>query len=294
MKRLWLLAVAMAAAAAATIAAGAPAAIVEGVQMPAWVERAEVGAIRRLPLAPGMALRPGDELKTGAGARIYVKLAEGSLVKLGENASMRLLDLDPGERGGFFKAALNVLEGAFRFTTDVIAKERRRDVRITVANVTAGIRGTDLWGKSTAEREIVCLIEGRIEVGAADETPVVMDQPRQFYRREKGKTQPLAFVDPKQLAEWAKETDVAPGGGAATRGGKWKLTLARAGSQREAFSVYDRVRAAGYAAEIHPAREGAGRVYLVRIGQLPSKAEAEALAARLRGQFGVSEPQVSR
>ena len=37
---------------------------------------------------------------------------------------------------------------------------------IRVATVTAGIRGTDLWGKSAADRQIVCLIEGRIEVGA--------------------------------------------------------------------------------------------------------------------------------
>jgi cell division septation protein DedD len=294
MKRLLMLAAPIAFALAATLASAAPAAVVEGVQMPAWVERAEVGAVRRVPLAPGMALKPGDELKTGPGARIYVKLPEGSLVKLGENASMRLLDLDPGERGGIFKAAFNVLEGAFRFTTDLIARERRRDVKIRVANVTAGIRGTDLWGKSDADRQIVCLIEGKIEVGAPDETPVVMDQPRQFYQRDKGKTQPVGFVDPKQLAEWAKQTDVEAGRGAALRGGKWKLTLARAASQSEALTVYDQLRAAGYAAEIYPAKEREARVYLVRIGQLPSKSEAEALAAHLRGRHGISVPQVSR
>jgi len=35
-------------------------------------------------------------------------------------------------------------------------------------------------------------------------------------------------------------------------------------------------------------------VYLVRIAQLPSKAEAEALGAQLRGRYGVAEPKVSR
>lgn len=273
-------------------ALAAPAAVVEGVQMPAWLERAGAGAVRRLPLAPGMELRAGDEVKTGAGSRLYIKLAEGSLVKLGENASLRLIDLQ-AERGSIFKAALNVLEGAFRFTTDLLARERRRDVSIRVATVTAGIRGTDLWGKSSPERQIVCLIEGKIEVGAEGESPVTMDQARQFYRRDKGQTQPVGFVEPVQLGQWARETEIADGQGGARSGGKWRVTLASVGTQGEALSVYDQLRTAGYAAEIHPAKAGEKRVYVVRISRLPTKGDAEALGAQLRGKHGVEEPRVS-
>jgi hypothetical protein len=279
-------------AVAAVQARAAPAALVEGVQMPAWVERAGSGALRRLPLSPGMELRGGDELRTGVGARVYVRLAEGSLVKLGENASLRILDLAP-EAGGFFKAALHVLEGAFRFTTDLLAKERRREVSIRVATVTAGIRGTDLWGKSAPEREIVCLIEGRIEVGAEGETPVVMSAPRQFYQRVKGATQPVGLVEPTQLAQWARETEIAEGRGAARRGGRWKVTLARAGTQKAALELYDRLRDAGYAAEIFPVKAGDGHEYLVRITRLATQADAEALAEQLRGTAGVEEAKVS-
>jgi len=280
-------------AVAALPAQAAPAAVIEGVQMPAWVERAEVGAIRRYPLAPGAELRGGDEVRTGSGARLYIKLAEGSLVKLGENASLRILEIAP-ERGGFFKAALHVLEGAFRFTTDLLAKERRREVSIRVATVTAGIRGTDLWGKSAPEREIVCLIEGKIEVGAEGETPVLMDQPRQFYQREKGETQPVGLVDATQLAQWARETEIAEGRGAARSGGKWKVTLARAATQGGALEVYDRLREAGYAAEIYPVKAKDGHDYLVRISRLATEADAESLAERLRGTAGVEAPTVSR
>ena len=281
-------------AGAALQAAAAPAAVVEGVQMPAWAERAVTGGIRRIPLAPGMELRGGDEVKTGAGSRVYLKLAEGSLVKLGENASLRIIELSP-DRGGLFRAALNVLEGAFRFTTDALAKERRRDVSIRVATVTAGIRGTDLWGKSDREdKQIVCLIEGRIEVGAEGETPVVMDQARQFYQRDKGKTAPIGLVEPAQLANWARQTDIADGQGAARMGGKWRVTLASARTQGEALDVYAQLRTAGYAAEIHPAKAGDKRVYQVRISRLPTQADAEALAAQLRGMHGVTEPRVSR
>ncbi len=277
---------------AAGLAQAAPAAVVEGVQMPAWVERAGVGATRRLPIAPGMELRGGDEVRTGAGSRVHIKLAEGSLVKLGENASLRIIDI-AADRGGLFKAALNVLEGAFRFTTDLLARERRREVSIRVATVTAGIRGTDLWGKSSVERQVICLIDGKIEVGAEGESPVIMDQPRQFYRRDKGQTQPVGFVDAVQLAQWARETEIEDGRGAARSGGKWRVTLARVETQSEALAVYDTLRTAGYAAEIFPTRAGEQRVYLVRISRLASKADAEALAAQLRGTAGVQEPRVS-
>jgi hypothetical protein len=292
MKRIISMLAAALLSSAAMQAGAAPAAVVEGVQMPAWVERASVGAVRRIPLAPGMELRGGDEVKTGAGSRLYIKLAEGSLVKLGENASLKLLDLQP-DRGGLFRAALNVLEGAFRFTTDALARERRREVSIRVATVTAGIRGTDLWGKSMPERQIVCLIEGNIQVGAEGEAPVTMDQPRQFYQRDKGQTKPVGFVEPAQLGQWALETEIADGQGAARSGGKWRVTLASVNTQGEALAVYDQVRTAGYAAEIHPAKVGEKRVYLVRISRLPTKGDAEALAAQLRGKHGVEEPKVS-
>ena len=47
-------------------AVAAPDAVVEAVQMPAWVERGGAS----IPLAPGMALRDRDRVRTGANARI--------------------------------------------------------------------------------------------------------------------------------------------------------------------------------------------------------------------------------
>lgn len=267
------------------------AAVIEGVQMPAWIERNERGvAPRRIPASPGMALKAGDTLSTGPGSRLLVKLSEGSLVKLGESGSLQLKELEPSE--SVFKAALGVLQGAFRFTTEAVAKNRRRDINISVAAVTAGIRGTDLWGRSAQDKQIVCLIEGKIEVGAPGEPAVEMDQPRQFYQREKGIAAPVGIVEEAQLAEWARETEIEAGKGAARRGGKWKVELLSADKQNAALDVYEQVRAAGYAAELFPVLKGEKRLYVVRIGSLPSKKEAEALAGQLRGKYGVANPKV--
>lgn len=256
-----------------------PAAVIEGVQMPAWVDRGG----QRQPILPGMVLQPGDVIHTGAGSRLLVRMSERSLVKLGENGQLRFTELSPTQE--LFRAALGVLEGAFRFTTDLAAKSRRREVSITLVNVTAGIRGTDLWGRSRDNTEIVCLIEGAIEVGAQGETPVMMDQPRQFYRRVSGQTQPVGFVEPAQLEQWAQETEIQRGRGAARLGGRFHAQLARADNQSEALAVYDRLRAAGYPAEIRPVREGGRLAYTVRIRNLPTRADAQALEAQLRGKF---------
>jgi len=230
-----------------------------------------------------MELRAGDRVFTGAGSRALFKLSEGSLVRLGENGNLNFTSLTPTQE--VFRAALRVLEGAFRFTTDVAVKQRRREVNITVATVTAGIRGTDLWGRSRTDTQIVCLIEGEIEVGAEGEKPVTMDKPLQFYQRVKGQTQPVGFVDPKQLALWATETEFVPGRPGARRGGRFSAQLAQAGSQSEALAVYDKARDAGYPAEIAPTRDGDKIVYIVRIRNLQSKADADMVASEVKSRL---------
>lgn len=262
------------------------AAVVDGVQMPAWLERDG----KRTPLAPGMELRAGDAIVSGSSARVRVKLAEGSVVKLGENGTLRLTELTPARE--LFKAALQVLEGAFRFTTDIAAKARKREVNVRVSQVTAGIRGTDFWGRARDDRQIVCLIEGAIEVGADGEPAVTMDKPLQFYQRNKGQTQPLGFVEASQIAQWGEETEIEKGKGAARLGGKFSVQLAAAETRDAARKVYDQVRAAGYAAALAPRKEGDKTVYRVMIRNLPSRAEAQALADRLKGNFGVDDPKL--
>lgn len=264
-----------------------PAASVEGVQMPAWVERNG----RRTALLPGMELRAGDQIFTGQGSRAVVRLAEGSVVKLGENGTLRFTQIDRSTE--IFRAALGVLQGAFRFTTELIGQKRRREVDIRVATVTAGIRGTDLWGRGRKDNEVVCLIEGEIQVGAEGEAPQTLNQPLQFYRRVDAKTQPIGVIDVQQLSQWAKETETEEGKGVARTGGRFGVLLASAPDQRAALALYDELRGAGYPAEILPRREGDQITYILRIRQIASRADAQAVANQLKGKFGITEPRIT-
>src|SRR5688572_15961195 len=114
-------------AASGVFAARAPAIVVEGVQMPAWVEHAGGG---RNPLAIGMGLSNKDRIYTGAGSRALLRLNDGSLVKLGENGLLALDDLDQRRQiQNVVTASLDVVSGAFRFTTQALSRFRgQRDI----------------------------------------------------------------------------------------------------------------------------------------------------------------------
>ena len=267
-----------------------PDAQVQAVQMPAWLQRGE----NQVPLRVGSELRNGDMLITGANARIYVHTADGSTVKLGENATLKLEGLSQqSAEQSLFSALLNVAKGAFRFTTSSLAKLKARAVTVKVAGATVGIRGTDVWGKDGSDQGVVCLIEGKISVIGADNSDFVMDQPLSFYKMPKDAAPlPVAPVDPEQLKKWAAETEIAQP--ASQTGGVWKVDLLTLPNQSSALAAYDQWRAAGYDVRMLPVANEGNWAYTLRIVQLPSRAEAQKLAEQLKGILGAENPSASR
>ena len=262
-------------------AASAQPAVVEAVQYPAWLERGG----NAVPLSPGLKLQPQDKLRTGANARVQLQLAEGSAVKLGENAQFVI---ERAEDRGVFRAALSVLAGAFRFTTSTLGKRSQRDISIKVKNATAGIRGTDLWGKSTDERDLVCLLEGKITVGSEGHPTVTLDTPLDFYQKPRDGTPSVARVDAKQVEEWAKETEISVDGAAARAGGKWRMVAAVKTKRDEARSLSRSLRAAGYPAEV----VAKDKYFIVQVPGFTGEAEARSAMAAVRDMTGVALPTV--
>ena len=254
---------------------------VEAVQYPAWLERGG----NAVPLTPGTTLQADDKLRTGANARVQLKVGEGSTVKLGENAQFVI---ERVEDRGVFRAALSVITGAFRFTTDAFRKGQRRDIAIHVKNVTAGIRGTDLWGKSTGERDLVCLLEGKISVGAEGHPTVTLDQPLDFYQKPRDGDPIVAKVDQKQVDIWSRETEISKDGPAGRAGGRWRVTAAEFQSRDEALAMNRLLRANGYPSEVGKRGE---RVTVVVAG-ISGEAEARSLAGNLKRVPGVTEPTI--
>ncbi len=266
----------------ATGAALAQTAKVEAVQYPAWLERDG----KLAPLTPGTPLQSKDSVRTGGNARVLLRLSEGSTVKLGENARFRIESAEPK---GVFRAALQVLAGAFRFTTEAIAKRQHRDITIKVRNVTAGIRGTDVWGKAFDDRDLVCLLEGSVQVRSEGKPEVTLDKPLDFYQQPLGGEPQVARVDQKQVDLWARETEIEAGGGAARAGGKWTVVAGRFETRDSALKLARTLRARGFPARV---RDESPTVYAAEIGGLAGEDEARALMANLRGIPGVEIPSI--
>jgi hypothetical protein len=274
----------------AGLALAAPDARVEGMQLPAWVVRDG----KRQPLAIGSELRSDDEVSTGTEARLLLRLPDGSTVKLGENARLQLADVVQRRKDNFLGATLRVIEGAFRFTTGAALKARTsRDIVVRFPTVTAGIRGTDIWGKNLGDREVVVLIEGHITVSRAGDAPVEMREALTYLQAPKEGAASVAPVPMEQLKLWATETEIAAGQGALRADGKWKLYLGSFERQADALALYDALRREGYPARIRPQPREGGQLYRVRIAGFADQGEAAVVGARLKSAHPGIEPVVS-
>ncbi|MBL0141948.1 MAG: FecR domain-containing protein [Betaproteobacteria bacterium] len=265
-------------------AAAAPVVTVEAVQFPAWLERGG----NTVPLVPGVELQGRDKVRTGGNARAKLKFADGSTVKLGENAKF---EIERAEDPGFLRASLRVVAGAFRFAGEGLRISPRRSVSIQVRNVTIGIRGTDLWGKSTEERDLVCLIEGTISVGSAGNPTVKLDQPLDFYQVPRGGAPAVAKVDQKQLEQWALETETRKDGPVGQVGGQWRVIAATLPARDAALALSRSLRAQGYPAQVTGGQAGP---FSVRVVGLAGEEEARALMQNLRSVEGVTNSSVER
>lgn len=271
--------------------AARPVAVVEALQMPAWLSREG----QRTALALGAVLRNGDEIETGSGARALLRLGDGSMVKLGETARFRLDGTGLARDDTPFKARLGVLAGAFRFTTTPQYRfTGKRDIEVRFPTVTARVTGTDLWGKAGIDREIVALIEGRISVSRSGGPALDLSQPKSLYQAlANAGVLPVQTVSDATLTAFAAETEMQPGRGTLTKNGGWRVYAARTADQAAAHSVYERLLDAGFAAGIAPVSSDGGTIYQVRIAGLVSEADGVALAVRLRTELGLTNVSVA-
>jgi hypothetical protein len=262
--------------------------VVEGVLSPAWVERSG----KREPLASGMALNVGDKVHTGPGSRALLRMAEGSAVKLGENATLAIdhLLLKKGDGKTLVNAGFDVVRGAFRFTTGVFAKPAaERDVKVKVSTITAGIRGTDVWGRSSAEEDLVCLVEGRISVDHGGKQ-FSMAEPLLFFIAPRGQPpNPIASVPKQQVEQWVEETEIRDGSGANRRGGRYRVDVLSTRDRDAALQARNKAREAGFPAQVEPQQDSYGNEdHHVRIAGLATSKDAAVVAEKLRA-LGLAE-----
>lgn len=268
-----------------------PAAVVEGLQLPAWVKRDGM----QTAVKPGMMLGAGDEVGTGGDGRLLIRLSEGSHVKLGENVSFEVRELQADDSGDSpFKGVWAVLRGAFRFTTSALGANRKRNIDISVGTATIGIRGTDVWGKSNNQQDLVCLIEGHIEVTRGAAAPLPMEPLTVYTAPHDATPNPVVPVDMEELGKWAQETELSPGQGVLSEDGAYTVYVLSTRSEDYAREARERYQAAGYPAEVSPHQVNGAGWNRLGISGFASFKDATAFARRMEGVLETRGAWVAR
>ena len=268
---------------------------VDSANYPVWFERA--GRIDAL--APGDRLSTGDIVRTGSTGRVWLALDDGSVVKLGQGARFVIERTELRESGGadLLDAAFNVLQGAFRFTSRFFSPRREAGHRLSfrVGAITAGIRGTDIWGRAADDRDFVALLEGIIEVGSDRDVTQRMTEPLTLYAREKG--QPAGDVQVVDLAtvqSLAPETELDAGAGIATTTGPFGLVLMSLRSEAAVEPSVRRLRRAGFPAVAQPAEINGVAYTRILLTGLVDRQAADNLRGLVARQLSIGDAWILR
>ena len=283
-------------------------AVVSDVRLPAWLERRGV----QQALERGLVLQNRDRVVTGPDATAQILLGDGSIVGLAADTQLVLNALGVRETE-VFTAALDVPQGSVRFRTPAVARDnRQRAVNLRVGSITAGIRGTDVWGKSDAEADRICLLEGYIAVLHPLQDARQLSEASSCFVAARDAAAPIVeVISAARLAWWVAQTSPPAEVSRAlfgdpsmltpravrrvVRGGRWSLELSVVDSEAAALSLYDRARAAGYPVRIQPrAATGSGYDYAVLLAYVTSAEEAAALALQLAQSLQIPPPLVLR
>ncbi|HEX5055346.1 MAG TPA: FecR family protein [Gammaproteobacteria bacterium] len=264
-------------------------AVVAGVQAPVWLERDGV----KQPLQAGASLAPGDRLYTGKNARILLNMPDASTVKLGEHVKFEIRELNAAPADQPFRGFLRVLAGAFRYTTSSAGKSRARELNVQVGTATIGIRGTDVWGRSGPQQDLVCLLEGKIEISREGEPAVPMHEPLSVYTATPKKpADPLSMIDTPTVQALALETELTPGQGVMQGAGRYRVYLYLDRKEAKIRHRLKKLREDGYAAEIYTTSVAGETRYRIVIPYFATIDDAAAAGAQLAKRYRIDKEKV--
>lgn len=167
----------------------------------AWLARGNV--VTTLNLKEN--LQTGDQIRTGKNSRVWLKLPDNSVVKLGEFAMFTIHDLKPSNN--MLQGSFELLRGAFRLTTPP-QTSTKHDFQIKVNAITAGIRGTDIWGTTQSDKDLICLLDGQISVQSGT-VKTTLSNPRDYFIVPKNAEPTIGVLEnDEKFNEWVKSTEL--------------------------------------------------------------------------------------
>lgn len=107
-------------------------------------------------LYPGDPVFAGERIRTGAGTVLYLEFTDRSRFTLGPNSEFLVEHYRHASGGAEEEESFHsrIFKGAFRFVSGLIARTKRRDMRVSVPVATIGIRGTHVEGEVSERQEV--------------------------------------------------------------------------------------------------------------------------------------------
>jgi hypothetical protein len=166
-----------------------------------------------LTVGPGTALQLGDVIKTGAGARLRLRLVDGSILTLGENTS---LSIDIFAVDGTNKSRTVVMTLLNGIVNAAAAKsgEDKFDYQIKTANAYSAVRGTKWIVNAPKGATAVYVLSGEVELGTGAGQPALLPAGSWSSVDAQGKLSPVQPTTPAMLQPLLDATS-DNGGGAA-------------------------------------------------------------------------------
>lgn len=111
----------------------------------------------RRDLTEGAPLRFGDRIMTGTSSRLEMRMHDGAVITLGENANFTIGAFEREERGGVY----GLLRGAFLAISGKLDDATSSPMTVISPIATAGIRGTTVWGEQSPDKLEMALFDGK-------------------------------------------------------------------------------------------------------------------------------------
>jgi hypothetical protein len=106
----------------------------------------------------GASVIVGDQLKTAKGARLRLRMIDGTEIWLGENTDFTVREYSMNEESGV--GSLELVKGFFRAITGKMTKLKQHQFQVKTPLAVIGVRGTDFWGAQSPDRLRVALLGG--------------------------------------------------------------------------------------------------------------------------------------
>lgn len=267
-------------------------AYVSALQPPAWLE--EHG--QRTALAASSAIIPGHVYSTGKEGRLQIVMADGSIVKLGENSQFELprLQLLQSGNDNVLKGAFKISRGVFRYSAQgsPFVRKRQLDIYLGPA-LTVGIGNPDFLGQSDDAQDSLCLLRGKINIRNLQQPVLPVEQANSVYVAPRGQTaSEVTPASAEQLKAWMAKTELDETRPSLQSNGAYSVLVAVYLDEPHARAIVSDINQKGYPAVLKSDKRGDTPVSRVVIEGLRNAQSAAAYAEALKKPLYLKNPRV--